>query len=183
MPLERVAIIGGGAWGTALAQAAAMAGREVTLIARDAAVVDEINSRHSNSGHLGGQILSERISANRRYAGADFVVLAVPAQASRAALAALAGLAGVPVVLTAKGVEAGSLKRQSEILAEAAPGAIPLVLSGPSFAVDVAAGRPTAVTLAGDDDALTEAVAAALAGPGFRPYARGDRVASSSPGR
>ena len=62
------------------------------------------------------------------------------------------------------------------MLAEAAPGAIPYVLSGPSFAADVAAGRPTAVTLAGDDDAATEALAAALAGPGFRPYAAGDRV-------
>jgi glycerol-3-phosphate dehydrogenase (NAD(P)+) len=62
------------------------------------------------------------------------------------------------------------------VLAEAAPGAVPYVLSGPSFAADVAAGRPTAVTLAGDDDAATEAIAAALAGPSFRPYAAGDRV-------
>ncbi len=176
MPLERVAIIGAGAWGTALAQAAALAGREVTLVARDADVVDEINTRHTNSGHLGAQPLHESIRADRRFAGADLVVLAVPAQASRAALGALAGLDGLPVVLTAKGLEQGSLKRQSEILAEAAPGALPFVLSGPSFAVDVAAGRPTAVTLAGDDDGLTETVAAALAGPTFRPYAAGDRI-------
>jgi glycerol-3-phosphate dehydrogenase (NAD(P)+) len=80
------------------------------------------------------------------------------------------------VVLTAKGLEQGTLKRQSEVLAEAAPGAIPFVLSGPSFAVDVAAGRPTAVTLAGDDEGLTEAIASALAGPSFRPYAGGDRI-------
>jgi len=99
----------------------------------------------------------------------------VPAQASRAALAGLV-LDGLTVVLTAKGLEAGTLRRQSEILAEVAPRAIPFVLSGPSFAVDVAAGRPTAVTLAGDDNAATEAVAAALAGPSFRPYAAGDRV-------
>ena len=175
MPLERVAIIGAGAWGTALAQAAALAGRQVTLIARDAAVVDEINNRHSNSSHLGAQPLHPGISAAPRFAGADLVVLAVPAQASRAALAGLT-LAGLPVVLTAKGLEQGSLKRQSEILAEAASGALPFVLSGPSFAVDVAAGRPTAVTLAGDDNALTEDVAAALAGPTFRPYAAGDRI-------
>lgn len=176
MPLDRVVLIGAGAWGTALAQAAALAGREVTLIARDPAVVDEINSKHTNSGHLGAQVLHDNIIASRRFAGADLVILAVPAQASRAALAALAGLDGLPVVLTAKGLEQGTLKRQSEILAEAAPGAIPFVLSGPSFAADVAAGRPTAVTLAGDDDALTEAVAAALAGPSFRPYAAGDRI-------
>ena len=176
MPLERVAIIGAGAWGTGLAQAAALAGREVTLIARDSAVVDEINSSHTNSSHLGTQKLHERITASRRFGAADFVILAVPAQASRAALSSIAGLDGLPVVLTAKGLEKHSLKRQSEILAEAAPGAIPFVLSGPSFAVDVAAGRPTAVTLAGDDDELTEDVAAALAGPSFRPYAAGDRI-------
>lgn len=176
MALERVAVIGGGEWGTALAQAAATAGRTVTLVARDAAVVEEINSVHTNSRHLGAQPLSDRIVAHRRFEHADLVLLAVPAQQSRAALGAIAGLAGLPVVLTAKGLEHGSLKRQSEILAEAAPGAIPLVLSGPSFAVDVAAGRPTAVTLAGDDAALTEDIVAALAGPGFRPYAAADRV-------
>jgi glycerol-3-phosphate dehydrogenase (NAD(P)+) len=175
MPLERVAIIGAGAWGTALAQAAAIAGREVTLVARDPAVADEVNTRHSNSAHLGTQVLASSIRASTSFTGADFVILAVPAQASRAALTGLS-LGGTPVVLTAKGLEQGSLKRQSEVLAEAAPGAIPYVLSGPSFAADVAAGRPTAVTLAGDDDVATEAIAAALAGPTFRPYAAGDRV-------
>ena len=175
MPLERVAVIGAGAWGTALAQAAAIAGREVTLVARDPAVVDEVNTRHTNSAHLGGQMLAPSIRAATQFGGADLVILAVPAQASRAALTGLS-LLGVPVVLTAKGLEQGSLKRQSEVLAEAAPGAIPYVLSGPSFAADVAAGRPTAVTLAGDDDAATEDIAAALAGPTFRPYAAGDRV-------
>lgn len=174
MRLDRVAIIGAGAWGTALAQAAAMAGRAVTLVARDRGVIDEINTRHTNSAHLGAQLLSPSIRAGA-FAGADLAILAVPAQASRAALAGLS-LEGVPVVLTAKGLEQGSLKRQSEVLAEAAPGAIPYVLSGPSFAADVAAGRPTAVTLAGDDDAATEAIAAALAGPTFRPYAAGDRI-------
>jgi glycerol-3-phosphate dehydrogenase (NAD(P)+) len=175
MPLEHVAVIGAGAWGTALTQAAATAGREVTLVARDAGVVDEVNVRHRNSRHLGAQSLAESIRAAPRFTGADLVILAVPAQASRAALAGLS-LDGVPVVLTAKGLEQGSLKRQSEVLAEAAPGAIPYVLSGPSFAADVAAGRPTAVTLAGDDDAATEAIVAALAGPTFRPYAAGDRI-------
>ncbi len=175
MPLERVAVIGAGAWGTALAQAAAMAGREVVLVGRDRAVVDEINTHHTNTAHLGTQPLLPSIRGTKSFTGADLVILAVPAQASRAALTGLM-LAGTPVVLTAKGLEQGSLKRQSEVLAEAAPGAIPYVLSGPSFATDVAAGRPTAVTLAGDDDVATEAIAAALAGPGFRPYAAGDRV-------
>jgi glycerol-3-phosphate dehydrogenase (NAD(P)+) len=86
------------------------------------------------------------------------------------------GLSGKPVVLTAKGLETGTLRRQSEILFECVPSATPYVLSGPSFAADVALGRPTAVTLAGDDEALTAHIAAALAGPSFRPYAAGDRL-------
>jgi glycerol-3-phosphate dehydrogenase (NAD(P)+) len=101
----------------------------------------------------------------------------VPAQASRAALSAVRGkLEGKPVVLSAKGLETGTLRRQSEILADTAPGAVPFVLSGPSFAADVAAGRPTAVTLAGDDQRATADIAEALAGPAFRLYWSDDRI-------
>lgn len=178
MQLDRVSIIGGGAWGTALAQAAAMAGRQVSLVARDGAQVAEINAQHSNTRYLPGQRLHQSISATTLATAADIVILAVPAQASRAALAALdpALLAGRPVVLSAKGLETGTLDRQSEILLDMAPAAIPFVLSGPSFAADVAAGRPTAVTLAGDDASQTSALALALAGPSFRPYAADDRI-------
>jgi glycerol-3-phosphate dehydrogenase (NAD(P)+) len=178
MPLERVAVIGAGAWGTALAQAAAMAGRTVTLVGRDPAIRAEVNRHHRNSAYLGALPLSERITAAAAPGpNTDVVILAVPAQASRAALTLMAGaLANRPVVLAAKGLETGTLLRQSEILAAIAPASPPLVLSGPSFAADVAGGRPTAVTLAGADPALTEAVAAALAGPSFRPYAGSDLV-------
>jgi len=175
MAIERVAVVGAGEWGTALAQAAASAGRHVTLIGRDPEVLAEINVAHTNRKHLGTQRLSPHISASRQYSGADLVILAVPAQSTRDALTALGNL-GEPVVLTAKGLEHGTLKRQSEILAEIAPNAVPFVLSGPSFAVDVAAGRPTAVTLAGQYDNETEAVAASLAGPSFRLYAARDIV-------
>ncbi|MEO8759187.1 MAG: NAD(P)H-dependent glycerol-3-phosphate dehydrogenase [Devosia sp.] len=175
MAIERIAVIGAGEWGTALAQAAATAGRQVMLIGRDADVLADINRNHMNSKHLGKQKLSPHITASSRYSGADLVILAVPAQASRAALEAL-GTLGEPVVLTAKGLEHGTLKRQSEILSEVAPNAVPFVLSGPSFATDVAAGRPTAVTLAGEYDDETEAIAAALAGPSFRLYAARDIV-------
>ena len=176
MAFERVAVIGAGAWGTALAQAAAIAGRDVVIVGRDPAAIAEINARHTNSAHLGAQLLSSGITAATALPDADIVILAVPAQSSRAALSALppARIGGRPVILSAKGLERGTLRRQSEILAECAPAAIPFVLSGPSFAEDVAAGRPTAVTLAGNDAALTDALAAALAGPGFRPYAAGD---------
>jgi len=179
MPLERAAIVGAGAWGTALAQAAATAGRDVLLVGRDRSVIDEINARHTNADYLGPQALSEHIGASTAFnATADFVILAVPAQATRTALGTIGAraLAGKPVILSAKGLERTTLKRQSEILAEIAPEAVPYVLSGPSFAEDVAAGRPTAVTLAGNDADLTDELAAALAGPSFRPYAAGDIV-------
>lgn len=179
MQLEHVAVIGAGAWGTALAQAAAMAGRSVTLVGRDRAVIEEINQRSTNAAYLGETRLSERITAvDHLTDGADLLILAVPAQVSRAAIGALGAdhFNGKPVVLSAKGLEAGTLKRQSEVLHEAAPTALPFVLSGPSFAVDVAAGRPTAVTLAGDDASDASEVAAALAGPALRPYAADDRV-------
>jgi glycerol-3-phosphate dehydrogenase (NAD(P)+) len=175
MRLETVAIIGAGAWGTALAQAAAIAGREVVLVGRDPVAIEDINSRHRNSAHLGDLPLAEHISASAILPDADFVILAVPAQQSRNALEHFrTRLGGKPVVLSAKGLETGSLKRQSEILRDVVAGAQPFVLSGPSFAADVAAGRPTAVTLAGDDPGATAEVAAALAGPTFRPYAADD---------
>jgi glycerol-3-phosphate dehydrogenase (NAD(P)+) len=175
MPLDTVAVIGAGAWGTALAQAAAIAGRTVTLVGRDPAVIEDVNDQHRNSAHLGAQVLSERISASVVLPEVDLVILAVPAQQSRKALEDFATqLRGKPVILSAKGLETGTLDRQSEILRDVVAEAVPYVLSGPSFAVDVAAGRPTAVTLAGDDPDAASVVAAAIAGPTFRPYAAGD---------
>jgi len=178
MRLETVTVVGGGAWGTALAQAAAMAGRPVSLVARNSATVFEIASTRTNQRYLGDLVLHEAITARAEFLPGDIVIMAVPAQATRGALQAIdpAHLAGRPVVLTAKGLETGTLARQSEILADMAPEAVPYVLSGPSFAADVAAGRPTAVTLAGDGASDTSALAAALAGPSLRPYAADDRI-------
>jgi len=178
MALETVAVLGGGAWGTALAQAAAMAGRSVTLVLRNAEQAAEINASHVNSGALPGQLLAETVTATTDPVAADIFILAVPAQATRTLLTSLDAelLKGKPVVLSAKGLEIGTLARQSEILADMAPEAIGYVLSGPSFAGDVAAGRPTAVTLAGDDANQTSDLATALAGPSFRPYAADDRI-------
>lgn len=178
MQLESVAVIGGGAWGTALAQAAVMAGRGTRLVVRTAEQAEAINRDHVNVQALPGQRLLPGLVATDRLEPADIVILAVPAQSSRTLLSGLDPemLAGRPVVLSAKGLETGTLARQSEILIDMAPEAIPFVLSGPSFAADLAAGRPTAVTLAGDDASDTSALAAALAGPSFRPYAANDRI-------
>jgi glycerol-3-phosphate dehydrogenase (NAD(P)+) len=173
MPRDRIAVIGGGAWGTALAQAAAMAGREVVIVARDDATIGEINAHHANARYLPDVRLLPAITAAKT-ADADIFILAVPAQATRAALHQ--HRVHGPTILSAKGLEHGTLLRQSEVLQELAPDAVPFVLSGPSFATDVAAGRPTAVTLAGDDAEETSELAAALAGPGFRPYAADDPI-------
>jgi glycerol-3-phosphate dehydrogenase (NAD(P)+) len=178
MPLDHVTVIGAGAWGTALAQASAMAGRRVTLTVRTPEQAAAINQARSNEAALPGQALHDAVTAASAFVAADIVILAVPAQATRSVLGAIdpEAFTGLPVVLSAKGLETGTLARQSEILLDMAPSAVPYVLSGPSFAGDVAAGRPTAVTLAGDDADSTSALAAALAGPSFRPYAADDRI-------
>lgn len=172
-------VVGAGAWGTALAQAARFTGNSVRLVGRDAAVAEEINSRHRLTRYLGDIALDPGLVARTDHAGiaeADAVLMVVPAQASRATLAAIGGesLAGKPVILCAKGLEVGTNERQSRILAEMAPEAEPFVLSGPSFAHDVAAGKPTAVTLAGPDAERAEEIGLLLASDSFRPYASGD---------
>lgn len=172
-------VVGAGAWGTALAQAARFAGNRVTLVGRDAAAVGEINSSHRLTRYLGDIALDPALRAQTDHSGiadADAVLMVVPAQASRATLAAIGSenLAGKPVILCAKGLESGTNERQSRILAELAPEAEPFVLSGPSFAHDVAAGKPTAVTLAGPDAERAEDIGLLLASDSFRPYASGD---------
>jgi len=175
----RVHILGAGAWGTALAQAAVGSDCEVTLHTRSPRTAEEINTRHLNENALGAQPLSPGISAVPGPEGigeADIVIAAVPAQHTREALGEIGGeaLDGKPVVLCAKGFETGTRKLQTGILGEIAPSALPLVLSGPSFAADVAAGRPTAVTLAAESLILSERIATDLAGPTLRLYAASD---------
>lgn len=176
-----VVVIGAGAWGTALAQAAAIAGHDAVLIARDADAAAEISGQHRNAKYLGECVLSDGVSGTTDYgvlAEALLVLAAVPAQQTHAVLGAIEDrLKGaVPVIATAKGFEQKTLALQSEIIATTWPKGDPMVLSGPSFAVDVAAGRPTAVTLAGDDEEAVRAVARMLASPAFRPYVSTDRT-------
>jgi glycerol-3-phosphate dehydrogenase (NAD(P)+) len=177
-PYSSVAVIGGGAWGTALALVAADAGRKTLLWARESAVVDSINSRHQNLQFLPGITLPEPIRATgdlTEAARADALLVVVPAQHLRATLAALAPqiAPGTPLVLCAKGIEQGSGKLLTEVLAEVAPNAAPAILSGPSFARDVAKGLPTAVTIAAPAD-IVPALQARLASAQFRPYASDD---------
>jgi glycerol-3-phosphate dehydrogenase (NAD(P)+) len=185
--MKTAGVIGGGAWGTALAQVCARAGLSVTLQAREADVVAAINAQHANPLFLPGVTLDDAVSATTDLAdlaGCDLILAVAPAQHLRSALAALAphARAGLPIVLCAKGVEQGSLKLMTQVLAETIPGAAPAVLSGPSFAGEVASGLPTAVTLACPDEALGAALAQALATPTFRPYLAGDMIGAEAGG-
>jgi glycerol-3-phosphate dehydrogenase (NAD(P)+) len=169
-----VAVIGAGAWGTALAGVAARAGRAVTLYARDASHAERIAS-HRENPRLPGVRLADEITVthDRAMAGrADVVLLATPAQHLRAAVDGLAPhlREATPVIACAKGIEHGTHKFMTEVIAESAPHALPAILSGPSFADDVARGLPTAVTLAAKDDALAGDLVQALGSATFRPY-------------
>ncbi|HET7714320.1 MAG TPA: NAD(P)H-dependent glycerol-3-phosphate dehydrogenase [Bauldia sp.] len=176
--IQTIGVLGGGAWGTALALAAARAGRKVRLWARDHATVAAIDETHENTKHLPG-IRLDHIPATTSMAvalRADAILLAVPAQAVRsvAAIAAPYLAHRVPLVIAAKGLERRTGKRMTEVVAEAAPEAVPAVLSGPSFAADVARGLPTAVTIAAEDEATALSLCHALGGAAFRPYAETD---------
>ena len=169
-----VAVIGAGAWGTALAGVAARAGREVVLYARDAASAAQIAATRENS-KLPGVRLDASIGVTNDIAlaaGADIILIATPAQNLRQAVAALAPhlAKATPVIACAKGIERGSHKFMTEVIAEAAIDATPAILSGPSFAQDVVRQLPTAVTLAAKDEALASALVQALGSSTFRPY-------------
>lgn len=179
---QRIAVIGAGAWGTALALAARRAGRDVAIAAREPEVVAAINDRGENPAFLPGVALDRAIAATGDAPGAaaaaDAVLLAVPAQFLRGVAQSLASRLGAarPLVLCAKGIERGSGKLMTEVVAEAMPGAPLAVLSGPTFAAEVARGLPTAVTLASEDAAIGTALIAALGSPAFRPYLSGDPI-------
>jgi len=178
--VKRLAIIGGGAWGTALAVVARRAGTDAVLWALDEGVGAAINKRHENPLFLPGVALDPRIVATSdidvAVAGADAAVLVVPAQFLRGVIGTLRpGLPeGMPVLHCAKGIEAGSLKTISEVSAELLPHSPVAVLSGPTFAAEVARGLPTAVTIASHDRALARSFSTALGSSRFRPYLSDD---------
>jgi len=180
-------VLGAGAWGTALAQLCARAGLGVTLWTRTSALATALAETRRNDLYLPGVALAPTIhptSDLADLASADLILATTPAQHMRGVLASLAPhlRPSAPVILCAKGVEQGSLKLMTDVLAETLPAARPAVLSGPSFAADVARGSPTAVTLACPDLALGEALAQALATPTFRPYLTDDLIGAEAGG-
>ena len=185
--MTKAGVIGGGAWGTALAQVCARAGLETTLWAREADVVASVNTSHENTSFLPGIDLDPAIRATGDFAdlaGSDIVLAVAPAQHLRATLAAFAPHVrpGLQILLCAKGVEQGSLKLMTEVLAETVPQAAPAVLSGPSFAGEVARGLPTAVTLACPDEGRARDLAELIATPTFRPYFATDMIGAEAGG-
>ena len=169
----RVGVVGAGAWGTALAQMLATDGREVLLWAREQELVEEINATRRNSLYLPSARLSDSIRATADLAEAaacDILLLVTPAQHRGAVLA---GFPACPrdLVLCSKGIEAGSGRLMNEVARDAAPQSEIAVLSGPTFAHEVAAGLPTAVTLAcGGGQAQWDRLSGAIARQNFRPY-------------
>jgi glycerol-3-phosphate dehydrogenase (NAD(P)+) len=184
---RRVGVIGAGAWGTALAVVCTRAGLEVRLWAREPEVAEAINGARENTLFLPGVTLDPAITATTSlddFGPEDLLLVVTPAQHTRAVLTSIAPRipAGLPIVLCAKGIEQGSLCLMSDVLAQAVPQAVPAVLSGPSFAIDVARGLPTAVTLACADEEIGCALAHALATPTFRPYWAADVIGAEAGG-
>lgn len=176
--LNTVSVIGAGAWGTALACAAARAGRKVVLCARSPAAAAMIVASRE-SPRLPGVALDDAITVAGDPAlavRADIVLMAMPAQDLRAALASLAAhlAPALPVIACAKGIERDTQRFMTQVIADVAPQVTPAILSGPSFADDVARGLPTAITLAASDETLARDLAQAIGSPTFRPYHTSD---------
>ncbi|EKF18930.1 NAD(P)H-dependent glycerol-3-phosphate dehydrogenase [Nitratireductor pacificus] len=175
-----IAVLGAGAWGTALAGTMRAAGHATTVWARDAALTQAINDTHRNERYLPGIALDPALRAttemNVALEGAGCVLAVTPTQTMRAVLAAAAPHLpqGVPVVLCAKGIERETGRLLSEIAAEILPKNPVAALSGPSFATDLARGLPTAVTVAANDAALAARLAESLSAPHLRCYSTDD---------
>ena len=181
MRISSAGVLGGGAWGTALALVCARAGLKTHLWIRETEALAAIAQTGQNTPFLPGIDLGQGVIVTgdmADLAASDILLCVIPAQHLRSGLATFAPhlRPGTPVLLCAKGVEQGSLKLMTEVLAETLPAARPAVLSGPSFAREVALGLPTAVTLACPDEDLGHQLAAAIATPTFRPYVAADMV-------
>jgi glycerol-3-phosphate dehydrogenase (NAD(P)+) len=173
----KAGVIGAGAWGTALAQLLASDGQEVALWALEPDVVDAVNGAQENPLYLPGIPLASSIRATGAMADlatCDLLLVVSPAQHLRGVVAQAP--TGVPLVLCSKGIEAGSGLLMSEVAAQARPASPIAVLSGPTFAHEVAKGLPTAITLACEDRELGQRLAARIARPSFRPYLSDDVI-------
>ena len=172
---HKFGVIGGGAWGTAIAQMLTRDGQDVLIWCREPEVAGAINQKHENDVFLPGVALKPGLKATSQLSDLhdmDALFSVAPAQHTRATLRTLKDhiKPGTPIVLCAKGIELSTGEFMTQVLADELPEAVPAVMSGPSFAIDVAKGLPTAVTLAISDEALGAELIAAISTPTFRPY-------------
>jgi glycerol-3-phosphate dehydrogenase (NAD(P)+) len=181
MTIEHLGIVGAGAWGTALGWVARRAGRQAVIWAFEPEIAEAINRRHENPVYLPGVALDPGMRATTELAeaaAADALLLVVTAQHMRQVCARLAPVLArdVPLAICAKGIENGTAALMSEVVAEALPGRPLAVLSGPTFAGEVARGLPVAVTLAAHDRSVGRALMEALGATHFRPYLSDDVI-------
>jgi glycerol-3-phosphate dehydrogenase (NAD(P)+) len=183
--MARIGVIGGGAFGTAMACVVRRSGHDVVLWAREPEVVEAVNTRRINPMFLPGASIAPGIRATRDLssaaAAADFLLLAPPAQYMRTLTTQLRALlkVGTPVVSCSKGIERGTLALMPEVLAETLPQARVAVLSGPSFAREIAADLPCGVTLACTDTPLAKSLAAEIATANFCVHPSDDVVGAA----
>jgi glycerol-3-phosphate dehydrogenase (NAD(P)+) len=178
----RCAVVGAGAWGTALADLLARNGHEVKLWAYEPDVVATINEKHENVRFLGGHALSPSLEAvgdiGRAVDGAELVTLATPSHVLRRIVKSAAGSLprGTPLVVATKGIEKGTLCLMTEVAEQEVPGATVVALSGPSFAVEVVSGQPTAVVVASEGDEAAATAQRAYSSAYFRAYTHTDVI-------
>jgi glycerol-3-phosphate dehydrogenase (NAD(P)+) len=176
--MQTIGVIGGGAWGTALAQVFAKNGRDTTIWARETEVVTSINTYHQNSVFLPGIELSKSLKATGsldEIAAKDILVLVSPAQYVRTTLGSLKkDLNGKPVVICAKGIELNTGLLLSQVADDVVPKAKIAILTGPTFAAEIAKGLPGAVTIACADELLGKQLQSSLGSKYFRPYLTND---------
>lgn len=179
--MTKAGILGAGAWGSALAQVCANANNQIILWAHEPKVAEEINKTNLNSRYLPDINLSKNIKATgdlSELADCDIILAVTPAQFTRNIFKELSAFVKpkTPIILCSKGIERGTYSLMTDVLREEIPQAVPCVLSGPSFAKDVAIGKPTAVTLACEDYEIGEKIADIISIPTFRPYLVDDLV-------
>lgn len=179
MTQRRIGVVGAGGWGTALANAAARAGADVVLWGRDPSQMASIATERVNAARLPGVRLEDAVRPTadpQLLSDREMALLVVPAQTVRQVCQQLAGVlpSAAPLVVCAKGIERGSGLFMTQVIADVLPKAVTAILSGPSFADDVAAGLPTAVTVAAAHEVVAADIARALNSPTFRLYHSGD---------
>jgi glycerol-3-phosphate dehydrogenase (NAD(P)+) len=179
--MQKIGIIGAGAWGTALAQCFANGGLEVLIWAREPEVVESVNERHENALFMPGIKLHHAIEATKsmsKMAGCDTLLVVTPAQHVRGTLQSLKGdlAQGKPVVICAKGIELETGLLMSQIAEEEVPNATIAILTGPTFASEIVRGLPSAVTIAAKDKDVAQEIREGLASKYLRPYVTDDLI-------